>query len=111
MNELLRVLGPVKRRIRVGRLLRGAAGGLAAGAVAALVLLAVTSFVPLEGRWWIAGAAVAGCAVLTAAGNALRPVNPREAARTADRCGLRERTVTALEMADRMPADGKAPEA
>ena len=110
MNELLRALGPVKNRIRLGRLLRGAAGGLAAGAAAALILLAVTSFVPLEGRWLIAGALVPGCAVLVALGNMLRPVSSLEAARTADRCGLRERTVTALEMADRTPAGEKAAE-
>lgn len=110
MNELLKALRPVKNRIRLGRLWRGAATGLAAGAAAALVLLAVTTFVPLEGRWWIAGAAVAGGALLGAVINALRPVDSREAARAADRCGLRERTVTALEMADRPPADGKAAE-
>ena len=110
MNELLRALRPVRNRIRLGRLLRGAASGLAAGAAAALILLAVTSFVPLEDRWGIAGAAAAGCVLLGAAVNALRPVDNREAARTADRCGLRERTVTALEMADRAPADGKAAE-
>ena len=99
MNELLKALAPAKRRLRIQRLLQGAGAGFAFGALAALVLLAVTSFVPLDGRWLIAGAAVAGCMLLGALGNAARPVNAREAARAADACGLRERSVTALELA------------
>ena len=110
MEELLRALRPVKKRIRRNRLLRGAAAGLIPGAAAALILLAVTAFVPLENRWPAAGAALAGGVLLFAAGSALRPVKNREAARTADACGLRERTVTALETAGRAPAEGKAAE-
>ena len=100
MNEILKALGPVKRRLRLRRLVQGAGGGFACGALAALVLLAVTSFVPLQGRWWIAAALVTGCTLLGAAVNVLRPVAPLESARAADACGLRERSVTALEMAD-----------
>ena len=110
MSELLKALRPVKNRIRLGRLLRGAAAGLAAGGAAALALLAVTSFVPLESRWAAAGAIAAGCVLLASAANALRPVDNREAARTADRCGLRERTVTALELAGRETPAGTAAE-
>jgi chemotaxis protein histidine kinase CheA len=100
MNELLKALGPVKRRLRLQRFVSGAAWGFAGGALAALILLAVTSFVPLANRWWIAGACVAGGTLLAAAINALRPISPLEAARAADACGLRERTVTALELAE-----------
>ncbi len=99
MNELLKALAPAKRRLRLQRLLLGAGAGFAFGALAAFVLLAVTSFVPLDGRWLIAGAAAAGCMLLGALGNTARPVDAREAARAADSCGLRERSVTALELA------------
>ena len=100
MNELLKALGPVRSRLRLRRFVSGAGWGFAGGALAALILLAVTSFVPLANRWWIAGACVAGGTLLAAAGNALRPVSPLEAARAADACGLRERAVTALELAE-----------
>ena len=99
MNELLKALAPAKRRLRLQRLLLGAGAGFAFGALAAFVLLAVTSFVPLDGRWLIAGAAATGCTLLGAIGNAARPVDAQEAARAADSCGLRERSVTALELA------------
>lgn len=107
MNELLKALGPVRSRLRLRRFVSGAGWGFAGGALAALILLAVTSFVPLANRWWIAGACVAGGTLLAAASNALRPVKPLEAARAADACGLRERAVTALELAetDRPEAD------
>ena len=100
MNEFLKALAPSKRRLRLQRLLQGAAAGFAFGALTAFILLAVTSFVPLDGRWLIAGAAAAGCTVLGALGNAARPVDAKEAARAADACGLRERSVTALELAE-----------
>lgn len=100
MNELLKALGPVRSRLRLRRFVSGAGWGFAGGTLAALILLAVTSFVPLVNRWWIAGACVAGGTLLAAASNALRPVSPLEAARAADACGLRERAVTALELAE-----------
>ena len=101
MNELLRALRPVRNRLRLGRLLRGAAAGFALGAAAAFVLLVVTLFVPQADRWIIAALLLAGCTVLTAVVNALRPVRNAEAARTADGCGLKERAVTALELAEK----------
>lgn len=109
MKELLRALRPVKNRLRLGRLLWGAGAGFAAGTLLALILLTVTAFVPLEGRWLLAGALAAGCTLAAAAVNALRPVKDLEAARAADGCGLRERTVTALEIAGK-PAEGRAAE-
>ena len=99
MEEVLKALRPVRRRLRLRRFVGGAGAGFAAGAAAALVLLAVTSFVPLENRWIIAAGCITGCTLLAAAGNALRPMGAMEAARAADACGLRERSVTALEMA------------
>ena len=100
MQELLKALSPVRKRLRTRRLLSGAAFGFAAGAGAALVLLAVTAFVPLENRWLWAAGVLSGAVLLCAAVNALRPLPPAEAARAADRCGLQERTVTALELAE-----------
>ena len=105
MNELLRALRPVKSRLRLRRLLHGAGNGFAFGAAAALILLTVTSFVPLTNRWIIAACGIAGCLLLGALGNFLRPVNKWEAARAADACGLQERTVTALELAGRAETD------
>ncbi len=99
MEEFLKALGPVKRRIRRNRALRGAAFGLAAGAAAALILLLTSRWVMIpDAKLW-AGAALAASALLCAAGNGLRKVSDREAAVQADLCGLQERAVTALEAA------------
>ena len=105
MNELLKALGPVRRRLRLRRFVRGAGTGFAAGALAALVLLAVTSFAPLKNRWLIAAACTAGCTLLGGAVCALWPVKPMEAALAADACGLRERSVTALELAGKQESE------
>ena len=99
MNELTKALKPVKRRIRRNRLLRGAAWGLAAGLGAALAIRGAGMFVPMANRWLWAAIPAAAATVTAAAGNALRPVGNRTAAETADRCGLQERTITALEQA------------
>ena len=100
MKEILRALGPVKRRIRRNRLLSGAAAGLAAGLGAAVLLRIVSFFVPLQDRLLLCGAVAAGVTLIAAAGNALRPVPDRTAAEAADACGLKERAVTALETGD-----------
>ena len=96
-NEFFAGLRPVKRRIRRNRLLQGAVWGLAAGTGAALILRIVALFTPVADKWLWAVLPAAGFALLFAAGNALRPVKDRTAAETADGCGLKERTVTALE--------------
>ena len=97
MNEVMRALRPVKRRIRRNRFLKGAAAGLAAGLFAAVLLQAAAFLMPVPDRGlWAAVTAGAVC-LLTAAGNLLRPVKNREAAEAADACGLEERAVTALE--------------
>jgi len=110
MKELIRALRPVRNRLRLGRMLRGAAMGFAIGGAAALILMAVSVFVPLQNRWILAAAAAGGCVLLGAAVNALRPVKDAEAARAADGCGLQERTVTALEAAGKAIPEGKAAE-
>ena len=99
MEEFLKALRPVKRRLRLRRCVHGAGTGFAAGALAALILLTVTSFVPLRNRWLIAAACLAGCTLSAGLGSALWPVDARKAAKAADACGLRERSVTALELA------------
>ena len=98
-NELFAGLRPVKRRIRRNRFLRGAAWGLAAGAGAALIVRIIALFTPVADKWLWAVLSAAGFALLFAAGNALRPVKDLTAAEAADSCGLKERTVTALEQA------------
>lgn len=105
MNELITALGPVRRRIRRNRALEGAAFGFAAGAAGALCLLVLSLLFPIPDKWlWAAGILL--CSVLLASpANALRPVKNRDAALAADRCGLKERTVTALE-APEIPEDG-----
>ena len=98
-DEFRKALRPVKRRIRRNRLLRGSAAGLAAGLSAAAGLQAVSFFVPVPDKWlWSAGISAAAV-LITAAGNALRPVKDMAAAEAADACGLEERAVTALETA------------
>lgn len=100
MKEVLKALRPVKLRIRRNRFLRGAAAGLAAGLAAAAVLQAAAFFVPVPDRGLWAAAAAAAVTLLTALGNAARPVKDVTAARAADACGLKERTITALEGGD-----------
>ena len=108
MNEFLKALGPVKQRIRRNRMLRGAAFGLAAGAAGAAALLAVSRLVMIpDAKLW-AGAVLIAAVLLCAAGNALRKVTDREAAVRADRCGLQERAVTALDAAPVDTADEMA---
>lgn len=79
--------------------MRGVAWGLAAGTGAALILRIAALFIPMADRGLWACLPAAGGALLLAAGNALRPVADRTAAEAADRCGLQERAVTALEHA------------
>ncbi len=100
MKEVLKALRPVKHRIRRNRFLRGAVAGLAAGLAAAVILQAVSFFVPVPDRGLWAAAAAAAVMLLTALGNAARPVKDMTAAQAADACGLKERTVTALEGGD-----------
>ena len=99
-NEVLKALRPVKRRIRRNRFLRGAAAGLAAGRFAAVLLQAAAFLTPVPDRGLRAVIAAAAVCLITAAGNLLRPVKNREAAETADACGLDDRAVTALEGGD-----------
>lgn len=98
MKELIRALGPVRRRIRLGRGLRGGCLGLLAGAALCLALNATAFLLPLPGRARLlppllllpAGAGALACA--------LWPVGPGRAARAADAAGLMERAQTALSL-------------
>ena len=99
--ELKQALRPVKMKIRRNRFLRGTVTGLAAGLGTAVLLQAVSFFVPVPDRGLWAAAAGAAVLLLTAIGNALRPVKNNTAAEAADACGLKERVITARE---RMPA-------
>ena len=102
-DELRKALAPVKRRIRRNRLFFGAAAGLAAGLCAAVLLRVVSFFMPVQDRSMLCLITAAAVTALAACANALRPVQDRKAAETADACGLKERAVTALE------ASGDAP--
>ena len=83
MTEFFKALRPVKRRLRRNRFLQGIPAGLACGCAAALGLLAVSVFVPIQQKWLFAGALAAGGPVLAALANALRPVRNLTAARAA----------------------------
>lgn len=103
MKELIRALGPVRRRIRLGRGLRGGCLGLLAGAALCLALNAAAFLLPLPGRARLlppllllpAGAGALACT--------LWPVGPGRAARAADAAGLMERAQTALSLQEDSP--------
>ena len=97
LKELYRALAPFRRRIRAVRCLRGAAAGGAAGLACAALMLALSFFVPIPAKAAQAGCAAGALLLGGAVIGALRPVTYETAAREADRCGLRERAVTALE--------------
>ncbi len=99
-EELRRALRPAKRRIRRNRFLRGAAAGLAAGLAAAVIMQAAAFFLPVPDRGLWAAVIAAAVMLLTALGNAARPVKDAAAAEAADACGLQERAITALEGGD-----------
>ncbi len=98
MKQLLKALRPVKNRIRRNRFLRGAAAGLAAGLTAAVLLQAAAFCMPIPDRGLWEALTVAAVTLLVSVGNALRRVKNMTAAKAADACGLKERTVTALEL-------------
>ncbi len=96
MKELKKAFRPLKRRIRLLHGLRGGALGLCVGAGAALILMLLSFFVPVRNKAvlgiilvGVGAAAGALCALLW-------PVSDEKAARTGDKCGLKERLQTAL---------------
>ncbi len=100
-DEFSRALRPVKARLRRNRFLRGLAFGLLAGLAAALAVRILSLWIPMERKWLWALLPVPACALLCALFGALRPVRASAAAEAADAAGLRERTVTALENAEK----------
>ncbi len=100
MNTIHEALGPVRRRLRRNRLLRGGAAGLVAGTIAAVVLLLAAYLFPIPQKGLWAAIAFGAVTLLCAVANALRPVKDPEAARAADACGLKQRAETALEVTE-----------
>ena len=97
MRELMAALRPVKRRLRLLRLTSALGWLLALAALASFAWLAASFLLPIAdvGRKILLSALP-----LLALGGALAllwPVPARLAARWADRCGLQERAITALE--------------
>lgn len=96
MKDALR---PVSRRIRLQRGVRGVALGLLSGLAACLLLVAASFFVPMA---WLMPALLGALALCPLVGGLLGllwPVSRLRAARLADRCGLKERAVTAMALA------------
>ena len=101
MKELVRILRPVRLRIRWNRFRQGAVTGLLMGLSISAVLAAIALWVPVAGKAWMIPGITAGMCLICAVGNGLRPVSLRMAAGQADACGMKERAVTALELAEK----------
>ena len=96
--ELMRVLKPFRRRLRLFHTAQGAIWGLAAALLACAGWMVASFFTPIMGlflRMALTGAAVWAASVLIAL---FLPAPVTEAARRADACNLKERAVTALSM-------------
>lgn len=98
MRSIQRALKPVRLRLHLIRLCRGAAWGACAGTALSLLVLVLSFLLPVRHRLPLCGALVAAGVVLTGLVNALRPVSSLTAAKAADRCGLKERLQTALQL-------------
>ena len=96
MKEILRALGPARRRLRLGCALRLGGLGLLSGAGLSLALLIASFFTPVIGKLWLCLGLITGTAALLFAAGLCRPVKPLAAAQAADRAGLQERAQTAL---------------
>lgn len=89
-------LKPIRRRMRWLHSVRGLLIGLLVAAAACLALVIVSFFVPIEALWKILTPIAAGCPVAGLLVGLLWPISRQAAARQADACGLKERTITAL---------------
>ena len=78
-------------------MLRCTAMGFALGSAVSLALVIVSFLTPVADKWRMIGFFLPAAMILCGAGGAMYRVRDRDAARTADACGLQERTVTALE--------------
>lgn len=93
---LHRALSRARSRLRLIRCWRWLGFGLLAGAAGCLLLLLTGLFLPIPWKWTWAGLIFAACMALSGLLGLLWPVSDRQAARLADRCGLKERAQTAL---------------
>ncbi len=104
-NKLKEALRPVRRRLRGSRVLQGAAWGLLTGAAMALLLLVSARLGMIPGNWILPVSAIAASPVAGMLAAGIRRISDVDAARAADRCGLRERAITALEATGDSPAE------
>ena len=93
---LHRALSRARTRLRLIRCWRWLGFGLLAGAAGCLLLLLTGLFLPIPWKWTWAGLIFAACLTLSGLFGLLWPVSDYQAARLADRCGLKERAQTAL---------------
>ena len=100
------VLRPVRRRLRLSSVLRGAVAGLLVGLVAALAtsLVRLSDVESIHWGWPIALAVAGGCAGLLL--GAVRRSDSRDAARVVDRhYDLKDRSITALQFQEEESPD------
>jgi hypothetical protein len=98
MTALSRALRPVRGRVRLARAARASGYALFAASVFMLGLRTVMFFVPIEHPAVFAIPFLMLMAIIVAA-SFLWPVSSRRAVQVADDCGLRQRALTALELA------------
>jgi len=98
MKQIRKALRPVRWRLRLIRLCKGAAWGACASGALCLLILALSFFVPIRHRLPLCGALMAAGIMLTGLLNALRPVQWITAAKAGDAHGLKERIQTALQL-------------
>ena len=100
-NPMLhRALRQARSRLRLIRCWRWSGFGLLAGAAGCLLLLLVGFFLPIPWKWTWVGLIFAVCVALSGVCGVLWPISDDQAARLADRCGLKERAQTALALSD-----------
>lgn len=100
MNEVKRALRPVKRRLRLLRLLRGVGVGALAAGAALLCVAALSFLLPIEKLYLTAALTSGGALLLCALIAFLLPIRDMDAARAADAHGLKERAQTALSVSE-----------
>ncbi len=97
---LHRALKQARTRLRLIRCWRWLGWGLLTGAAGSLALLLVGFFLPIPWKWTWAGLIFFVCLLFMGFFGLSWPVSDDQAARLADRCGLKERAQTALSLSD-----------
>lgn len=93
---MIKAMKPVRRRIRALRGVQGIFLGALVGAAVCVAVLIVSFLTPIEGISRVLIPLAAGCPLLGGLLGLLWPISAMTAARRADACGLKERTLTAL---------------